>query len=1238
VTSARNQRAGDIAIVGLSIEVPRARDRHAFWELIRAGRNLTGPFPAARRDDVEEYVRYRYTASVIDSGETAMTFHPGSYLDRIDTFDHDFFGLTPRQAATTDPHQRLLLRNTYLALEDAGYPGERIAGTRTGVFVGYGATGGWTYLEYLLRIDPSQTQVGLTGNMVTMWANRLSYLFDLRGPSFMLDTACSSSLVALHQARSALLLGECDTAIVAGARVLMAPLDHASTRLGIESSDGVTRSLDEAADGAGFGEGAGAVVLKRLEEAVADGDQVYAVIKGSAVNHDGRSEAIFAPDSPSQARLLRAAWADAGIDPAGLGYLELHGTATPIGDPIEIEGLRQAFAGSTDDRQFCAVGSVKANLGHLYESAGIISLIKAALTLHHREIPPLANYTNPNPTLDLTEGPVYVPTRAQEWVAGAGPRRSGVSAFGMGGTNAHTVLEEFPPTAPTTADDDRAYLFTLSAHSRPSLRRSVEAYLTYLGDGRITGPVRDVCYTSNISRSAHRHRIALAVESLDDLRTQLAGVDLDAATTPAGPAEPGDMATLAEAYLAGTASGSALLAQYGDDRPRTVGLPPYAFDETRSWVDFPLNWRERFAPGVAPVRHPVLHEARLEPGEPTTGTAAPVRVLALVDPATGAGATLSSLLPAGSRVLELGSADGGFEVEEADLERIADEVVDEDRTHLVHALAFEPSVAADAAELDRRIRKNLTSLFLLGKAVMSAGGRLDLVILTRTGHAVEPGEAGVVPEHALLAGLAKGIAREYPYLTVRVLDVDDEVPAEILRGEMLSGPAGLSALRGERVWRETFAELAEPVAVRDAYLRPGGTYLITGGLGGLGLEVAAHLAALEPDIDLVLLSRSSVPDPEEWDRTVAAEPDGRAARRIRGLRRITELGARVHPVVADVADEDRLGTALARLRERFGRLDGVVHAAGLPGDKPITFTEADAFESVLRPKVRGAFLLDRLTRADRLDFVLHFSSVSAVFPLPGQADYGAANFYLDALAQANPDPGRHVLAIDWVSWRDTGMAVDTGMNEDGIFRSMPTGAGLALMDAGLRSDRRRFFAGEVNYGSELMHILTGYDIDLAPAVAEKIELAMAGLKERARAATERLRAAVAEIDVVLVGRPDAGYTDLELMAARCLSHAFGFREIHVEADFRDLGADSVTALTFANNLGACLDVPFDPADLITERSIAGVARLIESRAGDGMDDGFDTDDVDADDFDADGFDADGFDTEDDFDDDLAPSR
>ncbi|WBB81078.1 SDR family NAD(P)-dependent oxidoreductase [Micromonospora sp. WMMD882] len=1187
----------DIAVVGLSVEVPGVRDLDAFWQVVASGTSLTRPFPEDRRQKLAEYIRYLRAVSVDPVEDTDLEYHNGSFLDTVDTFDYAAFGMNPRQATLTDPHHRMVLRAMFLAFEDAGYSRDRLRGSRTGVFVGFAVNPGSTYLDYISRIDPSVGQQALTGNIPAMLANRLSHFLDLRGPSLVVDTACSATLVAVHQAKNALLAGDCDMAVVGGARIVFAPVKHPHSNIGIESSDGVTRTFDEAADGTGFGEGSGAVVLKRLSRAQADGDQIYAVIKGSAVNHDGNTEGITNPDSDSQAELLRTAWRNAGVDARSIGYLEAHGTATRVGDPIEHEGMRRAFATYTADRGFCAVGTVKANVGHLFEGSGVLGLIKAIAVLRHRMIPPQANFHTPNPSLDFAAGPLYVSTGLRPWESPDGhPRRAGVSAFGLGGTNAHVVVEEYVeppldrPAGPVAGD-----LFTLSAATIRSLTALAERYVRFLDEpaGREL-PIADICHTSRISRSAHRHRLALVVTDRDDLRRQL--VDALADRLPALPDTP--LAAAAREYLRGAPVDWRSLA--GPVPPRVVRLPGYLFDESLAWVEFPDTWRDQLSLGAAEDRHPVTHDVEFRPAPaPAAEVTAGATVLALVDPDTDAEALLTAAGPGELRVLRLGAPIGpdGPVFTAADptgYERIARLVADGPVTHLVYALAFEAEPATDIVEVERRTGKNLNGLFLLSQALMAAGVKVDLTVLTRAAVPAAEGDHTAVTENAALVGFGKVIGREYPYIRVRHLDVDAAAPPAAVRAEILSAEHGLFLLRGDQRLREVFVEVPEIAADGpQTYLKPGGTYLVTGGTGALGLAVARFFAEREPKINLVLLSRSGLPSRDRWDDLLATGAGSAVAGRIRAVRQIEELGATVQVTPADAGDPAALTAAVTGIQREYGRVDGIVHAAGLPGGSTLMFRQLADFEAVVRAKLHAAFLLDQLTRADRPDFVVHFSSVASVFPAPGQADYAAGNYYLDAVARAQAGGGGHVVALDWVAWKEIGMAVDHGTNGDTMFKALPTRTGLEVMDAALRSRRSRLFGGELHYRGELIHLLRSYDVPLSAEIEAKVEQEMRALDERLRRASDRIRANVAAVEVTLVGRADGGYTEVEQSVGRCLALAFGFPELDVEADFFDLGGDSIMATSVASSIAVCHDVQYDVADLLADRTIAEIAYHIE---------------------------------------------
>ncbi len=469
--SAVPSQTGDtaIAIVGVGCRLPGGvHGPDAFWEQLLAGTDAVGQVPEERWRS--------FSGSAPDVTALMESTTPwGAFLDGIDEFDADFFGITPREAEVMDPQQRLLLEVACEALDHAGTPASSIKGTSTGVFVGLSA------VEYghLTTSDPTRlTPWTTTGAAASIAANRVSYLLDLHGPSMTIDSACSSSLVAVHLACRSLRSLECGTALAAGVNVLLSPSVTASfDQADALAADGRCKPFDAAADGITRGEGCGVVVLRRLVDAVRDGDNVLAVIAGTAVNQDGRSAGLMAPNPAAQEALLLDALRDAGIDGSDLDYVEAHGTGTLLGDPIEATALGSVARHGRRPDQPLLIGSVKSNLGHLEGAAGIVGLIKTALALHHGRIPSSLHFNDPNPHIDFEALGLRVVTEPTDWPAPRHrPGRAGVSAFGFGGTNAHTILEQAPSTAAREAaapvrDEETAgpHVLVVSARSADRL-------------------------------------------------------------------------------------------------------------------------------------------------------------------------------------------------------------------------------------------------------------------------------------------------------------------------------------------------------------------------------------------------------------------------------------------------------------------------------------------------------------------------------------------------------------------------------------------------------------------------------------------------------------------------------------------------------------------------------------------------------------------------------------------------
>ena len=503
-----------IAVVGMACRFPGGADTpEAYWQRLCQGVDAISEIPP-QRWDVETY----YDADAEAPGKMYTRY--GGFIDGVEQFDPLFFGISPREAQRMDPQQRLLLEVSYMALEHAGLAPSRLRGSRTGVFVGL------CFDDYaqrtvrsgdVTRIDAQSS----LGNTRSLAAGRVSYVFRFQGPAMQLDTSCSSSLLAVHLACQSLYSGESNLALAGGVNLMLSPEPTiALSQLKALAADGRCKVFDARGDGYSRGEGCGIVVLKRLSEALADGDSILALIRGSAVNHDGGSNGLTAPNGLAQEAVIREALNRAQMTPQQVQYIEAHGTGTALGDPIEVIALHQVFGQRTAP---LSIGSVKTNIGHLEAAAGVAGLIKTVLALQHRQIPPHLHFATPNPHIPWERLAVEVHTRLTPWSTLAASRCAGVSSFGMSGTNVHVLLEEAPASAlPADRTDRPLHLLTLSARDETALKQLAARYHDWLGTTEADLP--DICFSANTGRSHREHRLSFLAATVPQLREQLTAI------------------------------------------------------------------------------------------------------------------------------------------------------------------------------------------------------------------------------------------------------------------------------------------------------------------------------------------------------------------------------------------------------------------------------------------------------------------------------------------------------------------------------------------------------------------------------------------------------------------------------------------------------------------------------------------------------------------------------------------
>ncbi len=516
-----------IAIIGTGCRFPGgANNSESFWQILRDGVDTIQEVPGDRWN-IDAY----YDPTPEAPGKTYT--RQGGFLNKIDEFDAEFFGLHPREATSMDPQQRLLLEVTWEALENAGVAPEKLNGSKIGVFLGISIN---EYSQKALFESARDIDVyAATGNALSMAAGRLSYSLGWQGPAMAVDTACSSSLVAVHLACQSLRNQECHLAVAGGVYLMLSPLTTiAMSKLQALSPDGRCKTFDAAANGYGRGEGCGMVLLKRLSDAIADGDNILALIRGSAVNQDGKSSGLTVPNAKAQKEVISAALENARVAPTDISYVETHGTGTSLGDPLEVKALTEVLRGINSDAPALMLGSVKTNIGHLEAGAGIASLIKVVLAMQHREIPPHLNFTKLNPHIPQNI-PVTIPTNLTPWLpTKAGKLFAGVSSFGFSGTNSHLILESVSPTPNSQhqkpVNDRPIHLLTVSSKTKKALAELVSRYQQYL-ENNPELELADLCFTANTGRYHFYHRLALVGDSTAELLKRLATIKKTAEST-----------------------------------------------------------------------------------------------------------------------------------------------------------------------------------------------------------------------------------------------------------------------------------------------------------------------------------------------------------------------------------------------------------------------------------------------------------------------------------------------------------------------------------------------------------------------------------------------------------------------------------------------------------------------------------------------------------------------------------
>ncbi len=1058
-----------IAVIGISCQFAGSPDVDTLWKNLENGKELIEP-------------ALRWGADVHKNGlssQSEQTCTDGGFVKGIDEFDSDFFRLSPLECKYMDPQQRLLLSNAWKVTEDAGYAGT-MAGRRCGVYVG---CCGSDYSN-LFSSPPPQA---FWGNATSVVAGRIAYHFDLEGPAVTIDTACSSSLVALHAACQSLRSGEIDMAISGGVTLLCTPSIFVQANdANMLSPTGKCYAFDERADGFVPGEGVALVMLKRVEDALRDKDHIYGLIKGSGINHDGETNGITAPNGISQEQLIRSVHKQCGISASQIQMAESHGTGTKLGDPIEFKALASALTSESESNRHCALGSIKTNVGHTMAAAGVAGLIKVLLSIKNKKIPPSLNFGTGNPAIDFENSPLYVNTELKNWdVTPSGKRVATVSSFGFSGTNAHIVVEEGPSEERVELTDSPS-LIALSAMNEEQLQDQASALVSFC-ERNPSANLADISFTLLTGRKHFEYRIALVVDNVEQLKTRLSGwlrnersQDLQAGRLSSdikgqgsSSGNPDDnyiykyqkstsyaekqelLAAVSQLYVQGAVLDYADLFYVGS--AYRIPLPTYPFANTRYWVDnsdsqsasesiasselSQANKQADLDSGGSPGSH--FKDSTVGNDNKAVNLLVPQwHPQEISSPADNDSAIPGKVLLCD---VQADSSAGEFDhdgyLSQAAREKGANQFS-----------LFVP----DSEDLPTRVLEVAEHVFLLVQESLKSNQTPSLLQIV-----IPLNASGLLLE--ALYPLLLTARKENPNFRGQLIEVGSQLNLsevlELLERESHHGSNLHIRHDGELRKIRSWVPSADCDVSRDRGNSPWsneGVYLITGGAGGLGLIVSRAIAENCSHCKLILVGRSTLGTEQEAS-----------------LDLLRDLGATVKYLQIDVADKQSVEFLVSQTVAEHGRINGVIHAAGIIRDSYITHKTLKDFNSVLNPKISGLVNLDEATSDISLDFFACFSSIAGVLGNVGQADYAAANGFMDAYSEfrqqlvENGERSGASISINWPLWSSGGMAVDDIVESDfrdlGIY-SISAEEGLAALNRlfELNLNRALVFNGNVS--------------------------------------------------------------------------------------------------------------------------------------------------------------------------------
>lgn len=1095
------ERETDIAIIGLSGRYPQADHLDQYWENLKHG-----------IDCITDIPENRWNQHSIGS-TSSENIIKGGFMNGVDQFDPLFFNISPKEAEMMDPQERLFLQTVYQAIEDAGYTRQTLGNANdsnsnenneVGVYVGV------MYEEYQLYGAQAQalshSSVALSGNPASI-ANRVSYFCNFNGPSMAIDTMCSSSLTAIHLACQSLITQECSTAIAGGVNISVHPNKYLMLNQGgFLSSQGKCESFGAGGDGYVPGEGVGAVVLKPLSVAQADGDHIYGIIKGSAINHGGKTNGYTVPNPVAQSQVIQKAFDRAGVEPRTISYVEAHGTGTTLGDPIEIAGLNAVYQQNTEEEHFCAIGSVKSNIGHCESAAGIAGLTKILLQMKHQQLVPSLHADVLNPNIDFDHIPFVVQKELSEWkrplLGEHGqkqeiPRRAGLSSFGAGGSNAHLIIEEYTVhqdiTAVSRLPENDPVLIVLSSKTASQLRLQVEQLLETLETDHSAYRLQNIAYTLQMGREAMEERLAFVTHSLSDMQEKLKSYlqsttqshsyqlyrghtkqhkemlsmlssDLGFENMIASWLEHHQYNQLLELWVKGLAINWKLL--YVDTQPQRIALPTYPFAKERYWAPDDLMSNSSIVPtkvqkiSETPERTSIFYSKHWQMSPVVESLTNKVivpsnqHVVILMNDQTGTlGDHLSSAIPH-SLIWHEDELEHKLVNTDEEVKSI---------TSVIDLTGWTNDITSNST-----IQHTLHNGWLLWlQRWIEVHQKTSITLLQVTKGLESFQNTSIHLQGAERVGLYRMLQHEYAHVRSRHIDFDVNALEEstafaIVQELFLDSPDVEVCYRSEQRWvaylkpEENISNFSAHNAQHLSFSQEQVLW-ITGGTRGLGMLCAQHFVAQYGVKKLVLSGQELLPPREEWH--VYNTQNSKTAEKIRSIVQLEKQGVQVYVTSVDLTSVQELQKVIHEVHSVLGSIGGVIHCAGTadPINPAFIRKDIESVESVMNPKIQGLHTLYQCLQQEPLQFWILFSSVAAIIPslAVGQSDYAMANAYMDYFAEAHTG-SYPIYSIQWPSWKETGFGeVKSKPYEQTGLLSMTNKEGLQLLDYIINRSKNR---------------------------------------------------------------------------------------------------------------------------------------------------------------------------------------